>query len=63
MKYNTTAWFKYFDIDENGKPLSNTEWHVTLLNGQVYKSEGWDNAQVEFNKRKFANVSRQTKNS
>jgi len=41
MKYETTEWFKYFDLDEEGKPLSKTEWKVTLKNGMVYKSSKW----------------------
>jgi len=38
MNYKTTEWFKYFDIDEEGKILSPTEWKVTLKNGIVYKA-------------------------
>ena len=30
MKYETTNWFKCFDVDEEGKLLSPTEWKVTL---------------------------------
>ena len=41
MNYKTTEWFKYFDIDEEGKLLSPTEWKVTLKNGMVYKSSNW----------------------
>lgn len=41
MNYKTTEWFKYFDIDEEGKLLSPTEWKVTLKNGMVYKSTNW----------------------
>lgn len=41
MNYKTTEWFKYFDIDEEGKPLSPTAWKVTLQNGMVYKSSNW----------------------
>ena len=33
MNYKTTEWFKFFDIDEEGKLLSPTEWKVTLKNG------------------------------
>lgn len=63
MKYETTAWFKYFDLDEEGKPLSSTHWRVTLHNGTVYKSKGYDNAEMEFNKRQSSYVSRQAKRS
>jgi hypothetical protein len=35
MKYETTNWFKCFDVDEEGKLLSPTEWKVTLKNGMV----------------------------
>jgi hypothetical protein len=38
MNYKTTEWFKCFDVDEEGKLLSPTEWKVTLKNGRVYKS-------------------------
>ena len=41
MNYKTTEWFKFFDIDEEGKLLSPTEWKVTLKNGMVYKSTNW----------------------
>ena len=41
MNYKTTEWFKCFDIDEEGKFLSPTEWKVTLKNGMVYKSTNW----------------------
>jgi len=41
MNYKTTEWFKFFDIDEEGKHLSTTEWKVTLKNGMVYKSINW----------------------
>ncbi len=41
MNYKTTEWFKFLDIDEEGKPLSPTEWKVTLKNGMVYKSTNW----------------------
>jgi hypothetical protein len=41
MNYKTTEWFKFFDIDEEGKLLSPTEWKVTLKNGMVYKSSNW----------------------
>lgn len=41
MNYKTTEWFKCFDIDEERKLLSPTEWKVTLKNGMVYKSSNW----------------------
>lgn len=41
MKYETTEWFKYFDRDEEGKPLSPTAWKVTTKEGVVYKSTNW----------------------
>jgi hypothetical protein len=41
MNYKTTEWFKFFDIDEEGKLLSPTAWKVTLKNGMVYKSSNW----------------------
>jgi hypothetical protein len=44
MKYETTNWFKCFDVDEEGKLLSPTEWKVTLKNGMVYKSTKWSKA-------------------
>jgi hypothetical protein len=51
MRYETTAWYKYLDLDEDGNLKSPTHWRVTLPNGIVYKSKGYDNAEVEFNKR------------
>lgn len=51
MKYETTAWFKYFDLDEEGKLKSPTHWKVTLLNGTVYKSKGYDNAEMELSRK------------
>jgi hypothetical protein len=51
MKYETTAWFKYLDLDKDGKPFSTTNWKVTLHNGTVYKSKGYDNAEMELNKK------------
>jgi hypothetical protein len=44
MNYKTTEWFKCFDVDEEGKLLSPTEWKVTLKNGMVYKSSKWSKA-------------------
>jgi hypothetical protein len=51
VKYETTEWFKYLDLDEEGKPLSPTHWRVTLPNGTVYKSKGYDNAEMELNEK------------
>ena len=53
MKYETTAWFKYLDLDKDGKPFSTTNWKVTLHNGTVYKSKGYDNAEMELNKKQL----------
>ena len=41
MKFENTEWFKYFDRDEDGKPLSPTAWKVTTKEGVVYKSTNW----------------------
>jgi hypothetical protein len=41
MKFENTEWFKYFDRDEEGKPLSPTAWKVTTKEGVVFKSINW----------------------
>ena len=41
MKFENTEWFKYFDRDEDGKPLSPTAWKVTTKEGVVFKSTNW----------------------
>ena len=41
MKFENTEWFKYFDRDEEGKPLSPTAWKVTTKEGVVFKSTNW----------------------
>ena len=33
------------------KHFGNVEYKATSKDGQTFKSKGWDNAQVEFNKR------------
>jgi len=42
---------------------SDIEYKATSKDGQTFKSKGWDHAQMEFNKRQFSRVSRETNKS
>jgi len=38
-------------------------YKATLIDGRIFKSKGYDNVEVEFNKRQFTNVCREVKKS
>ena len=38
-------------------------YKATTIDGKIFKSKGYNNVEMEFNKRKPANVSRKTKSS
>lgn len=43
------------------KEFGYVEYKATSKDGQTFKSKGWDNAKVEFDKRKFNKFSNQIK--
>jgi hypothetical protein len=45
------------------KNFGKVEYKATSKDGQTFKSKGWDHAQMEFNKRQFSRVSRETNKS
>jgi len=38
-------------------------YKATLIDGRIFKSKGYNDVEMEFNKRQFTNVCRETKNS
>jgi len=38
-------------------------YKATLIDGRIFKSKGYDNAEMEFNKRKLTNVVREIKST
>jgi len=38
-------------------------YKATLIDGRIFKSKGYDNAEMEFNKRKLTNAVRQIKST
>ena len=43
------------------KEFGQVEYKATSKDGQTFKSKGWDNAQVEFDKREFRQFNNQIK--
>jgi hypothetical protein len=43
------------------KEFGHVEYKATSNDGQTFKSKGWDNAKVEFDKREFAKFNNQVK--
>ena len=43
------------------KEFGQVEYKATSKEGQTFKSKGWENAEMEFNKRQFSKSSYKTK--
>ena len=50
-------------IKDVAKWDKNMVYKATLIDGKIFKSKGYDNAEMEFNKRKLTNAVREIKST